>query len=199
LKGVFTFTTKKIRLRLCASHKIFLHILWLTIASVRFTILAEKNEVGKRQKKACTRIKISYSIIDSSSIINIDLTSYTELAFWWKIPSFFYRIFIATFLVSLPIFISGKVIWRIAVTESGNNLLRMATQINIFFSLSLLLLTVNYTSGLEVSSFPRLISRPSQIHLRFAFYIHQQVSFLCWWNDVKKIQMNFIDQKKWKE
>lgn len=68
-----------------------------------------------------------YSAIDSSSIINIDLTSNADLALGVKFGTFYGT-------ARRLDYVSGKLFGKIAAGEGGNNLLRMQRQIINFFS-----------------------------------------------------------------
>lgn len=74
------------------------------------------------KKRFTTSVNISYSVIDSSSIINIDLTSQRR-------P----ELRLLSLLIPVGLYFR-KAIWKIAVIGNGNNLLRMEGQINKFFS-----------------------------------------------------------------
>lgn len=139
----------------------------------------------KKTKKHVHEIKISYSIIDSSSIINIDLTSYTDLASWWNSKLFlshFYCSFRRRLSISFPEKLFGKLLLRkTEITYSG------WSHKLIFFS-QLLLLTVIYASGLDVHSL--LISSFGWIgehHKLISDVVSSSTSFdSTWWKDVWK-------------
>lgn len=82
-------------------------------------------KIWKETEGMCSA-KNLYSAIDSSSIINIDLTSNADLALGVKFRTFYDT-------ARRLDYVSGKLFGEIAARESGNNLLRMQRQINNFF------------------------------------------------------------------
>lgn len=128
----------------------------------------------------CAR-EISYSAIDSSSIINIDLTSNADLALLMKFQTF-YRFFCCS-----SDYVSGKAICEIAATGNGNNLLRMAGQINNFFSCAICARLSFMLPVWRFLFFFRLIWQTSRSDLRFVLTSTSFFLFLfAWLSDVKK-------------